>query len=105
EGMHAGQHVELAQEPSRTVTSDEPLVAVGSNQDVHRSRHDDIEVVSGVPLRIQVVAHGRRPTGPESIEYGNACSIERREQLGIVRHGHVSSSRTRGMTWVPYSSM
>ena len=65
-----GQQVQLAQEAPRSLAIDDSLLAVGMDRDLDYSREDHVEVVGGVPLSIEILAHGHRPPGSERRENG-----------------------------------
>jgi len=53
-----GQQIQLAQESARPVASEHAFGAVGSDDDLNDTREDDVEVVRGVALAIQVLTGG-----------------------------------------------
>src|SRR2546425_4121619 len=81
------QEIELAEELPRTVASDDSLLAVGTDHDLGCSREDHIEVVGGVPLPIEILAHGHRPSAPERLKNGKLGVIKCGKRDGVVSHG------------------
>ena len=84
EHAEAGQQVQLAQETASTVADDDPVLAVGVDDDVDGAGDDHEEVVGGIPLAEEVLAGGDRPSGSERLESGHLRVIERGERGGIV---------------------
>jgi hypothetical protein len=84
-----GQQIQLTQEAPRTVASNDPFLAVGTEHDLGCTRADHVEVVGGVPLSVEILAHGHRPPGPECLENGKLGVIECGKRDGVVSQGHM----------------
>ena len=69
------------------MAGDDPLLAVRLDQNLDHAGHDDVEVVRGVPLPIEVVAGVDGASGPERVEHREFGVVEPRERGGVVFHG------------------
>ena len=82
-----GQEIQLAEEAPRPMAGEDPLLAIGMHHDLDRARADRVEVVGGVSLPIEILAHAHRQAGPEGREYGKVGGIEGGKRDGVVSHG------------------
>jgi len=55
-----GQQIQLAQESASCVASEHPFGAVRSDDDLDDTREDDVEIVGGVALAVQILAGRHR---------------------------------------------
>src|SRR5207302_7392128 len=90
-----GEEVQLAEEASTIVAGDEPLLAAGAEDDVHPAREDDVEVVGGVTLAVEVLADVDRSMAAERLQRGELGVVEGRKggrvghrRGGGIRGGH-----------------
>ena len=89
----AGEEVQLAEEASAIVAGDEQLLAAGAEDDVHPAREDDVEVVGGVTLAVEVLPDVDRSMAAERLQRCELGVVERRKG-GLV--GHHRGGRVRG---------
>src|SRR5207302_883124 len=64
----AGQEIQLAEEPAGRVAGDDAVLPFGVDDDLDGARKDDVEIVVGVALPVQVFAGRHSPANAELLQ-------------------------------------
>ena len=83
----AGQEIQLAKEPAGSVAGDDPLLTLGVDDDLDGAGKDDVEIIAGVALPVEVLTgRDRSPNAelPQRRQFGVA---ELLEGIWISSHG------------------
>ena len=90
-----GQQIQLAEESAGRVAGDDAFLPVGVDDDLDGARKDDVEIVAGVALPVQVFTGRHRPA--------NAKRLQRR-QLRVVQlpEGIIGLSRQGSLNLSPF---
>ena len=84
---HAGEEVQLAEEPTGAMAGNDPVPLVRADRYLDFSRQDHKEVVTGIALTIEVIVHGNGPSRTQRLEDGQVGFVKCREHDGIIHHG------------------
>ncbi len=83
-----GQEIQLAEESAGRVAGDDAFLTVGVDDDLDGARKDDVEIVAGVALPVQVFTGRHRPVNAERPQRRQLCVVQLPEGLiGLSRHG------------------